>query len=51
MAAGGAVGGLLLDLRGAGSFPWSVLALLVPVLPVAAGARTHGFPVRRPGGA
>ncbi|GAA4994276.1 MFS transporter [Streptomyces siamensis] len=50
MAAGGAVGGLLLDLRGAGAFPWSVLALLVPALLVVAGARTHGFPARRPGG-
>lgn len=52
MAAGGVVGGLLLDLLGAAALPWSVLLLLVPVLTVVAAARTHGFPVRRgPSGA
>ncbi|WP_329332635.1 MFS transporter [Streptomyces sp. NBC_00663] len=49
MAGGGAVGGLLLGLFGATAFPWSVLALLVPVVAVVAGARTHGFPVLRAG--
>ncbi|MGW8352354.1 MFS transporter [Streptomyces wedmorensis] len=47
MAAGGLAGGLLLDLLGAGVLPWSVLLLLVPVVTVVAGARTHGFPARR----
>ncbi|MFI6846861.1 MFS transporter [Kitasatospora sp. NBC_00085] len=48
MAAGGVVGGILLDRYGAGSLPWSAFALLVPVLVVAAGSRVHGFPARRP---
>ncbi|MBP0454091.1 MFS transporter [Kitasatospora sp. RG8] len=47
MAAGGVVGGILLDRYGAGSFPWTVLALLLPVLAVVTAARTHGFPARR----
>ncbi|WFB09451.1 MFS transporter [Streptomyces sp. LX-29] len=48
MAGGGVAGGLLLDRFGAVSFPWSLLALLVPVLFVVGTARTHGFPARRP---
>ncbi|WP_327235906.1 MFS transporter [Streptomyces sp. NBC_01317] len=44
MAGGGVVGGVLLDRLGSGSFPWSVLFLLLPVLAVVAGARAHGFP-------
>ncbi|MFB7600833.1 MFS transporter [Streptomyces sp. NPDC056160] len=47
MAVGGAAGGVLLDAAGPGSFPWTVLALLVPVLLVVVGARTHGFPAAR----
>ncbi|WAL74699.1 MFS transporter [Kitasatospora sp. YST-16] len=47
MAAGGVIGGLLLDGIGAGSFPWAVLVLLVPVLGVVVSARSHGFPSRR----
>ena len=47
MAAGGVVGGVLLGVLGAGSFPWSVLILMVPVLAVVVAARTHGFPLRR----
>ena len=47
MAAGGIVGGVLLDALGAASFPWSILALLAPVLAVVLAARTHGFPARR----
>ncbi|MDX6328541.1 MAG: hypothetical protein QOI83_924, partial [Streptomycetaceae bacterium] len=47
MAGGGVVGGLLLDMLGSTSFPWSVLALLAPVLVVVAAARTHGFPAKR----
>ncbi|GAA3470117.1 MFS transporter [Nonomuraea roseola] len=47
MAGGGVVGGVLLGLLGATSFPWSVLALLAPVLVVVLAARTHGFPGRR----
>lgn len=51
MAGGGLAGGLLLDLLGPASFPWSVLALLGPVLIVVAAARVHGFPAARVGGA
>ncbi|MFJ6651108.1 MFS transporter [Streptomyces sp. NPDC091290] len=47
MAGGGAAGGLLLDSFGATSFPWSVIALLVPVLIVVVVTRTHGFPAKR----
>jgi predicted MFS family arabinose efflux permease len=47
MAGGGVVGGVLLDLLGAGSFPWSALTLLVPVLVVVVAARAHGFPAER----
>ncbi|MEV6907750.1 MFS transporter [Amycolatopsis sp. NPDC051071] len=43
MAGGGVVGGALLDGFGAASFPWSVLALLVPTLAVVLVARRHGF--------
>ncbi|MEU2308273.1 MFS transporter [Streptomyces misionensis] len=49
MAAGGAAGGLLLRTFGAGSFPWTVLILLTPVLAVVLTARAHGFPAERPG--
>ncbi|MEU8891347.1 MFS transporter [Streptomyces sp. NPDC048442] len=47
MAGGGVVGGVLLGALGSTSFPWSVLALLIPVLLVVLAARTHGFPSRR----
>ncbi|MEV7778772.1 MFS transporter [Kitasatospora sp. NPDC088351] len=47
MAGGGVAGGFLLDRFGAGSFPWTVLALLLPVLAVVTAARVHGFPARR----
>jgi len=46
MAGGGVLGGVLLGLFGAAAFPWGVLVLLVPVLAVVVGARTHGFPAR-----
>ncbi|WKK25819.1 MFS transporter [Streptomyces olivoreticuli] len=49
MAGGGVLGGVLLGLVGAAAFPWSVLALLAPVLIVVLAARRHGFPARRPG--
>ena len=42
MAGGGLAGGLLLDLLGTASFPWSVLSLLGPVVIVV--ARAQGFP-------
>ncbi|MFD7283934.1 MFS transporter [Streptomyces sp. NPDC059862] len=51
MAAGGIIGGILLDTLGAVSFPWSVLLLLVPGLITVVGARVHGFPAKRPGAA
>ncbi|MFD3513591.1 MFS transporter [Streptomyces sp. NPDC058657] len=47
MAGGGVAGGILLGALGPTSFPWSVLALLVPVLLLVLAARTHGFPKRR----
>ncbi|MFD7729302.1 MFS transporter [Kitasatospora phosalacinea] len=47
MAGGGVLGGVLLDSAGAASLPWSVLALLAPVLAVVLGARAHGFPAKR----
>lgn len=52
MAAGGIIGGVLLSSLGAGSFPGSVLLLLVPVLIIVIAARRHGFPAAplRPSG-
>ncbi|WP_330308766.1 MULTISPECIES: MFS transporter [unclassified Streptomyces] len=47
MAGGGVAGGVLLDLFGPASFPWTVLGLLLPVAAVVIAARAHGFPVRR----
>ncbi|MFJ9032065.1 MFS transporter [Streptomyces sp. NPDC102274] len=47
MAGGGVAGGILLGLLGPGSLPWSVPALLLPVLIVVIGARAHGFPAER----
>jgi predicted MFS family arabinose efflux permease len=44
MAGGGVAGGVLLDLVGPRSFPWTVLVLLVPVLIAVIAARAHGFP-------
>ncbi|GAA1398745.1 MFS transporter [Kitasatospora putterlickiae] len=51
MAGGAVAGGLLLDRLGTGSFPWTVLLLLLPVLAVVLAARAHGFPAHRPGAA
>ncbi|GAA3635629.1 MFS transporter [Kineosporia mesophila] len=41
---GGAIGGVLLDQAGPGTFPWAMLALVVAALVVSAVARTHAFP-------
>ncbi|SFD84839.1 Predicted arabinose efflux permease, MFS family [Actinopolyspora alba] len=49
MAGGGIVGGILLGSLGAAAFPWSVVALLVPVLIVVLAARTRGFPAGNTG--
>ncbi|HVY13597.1 MAG TPA: MFS transporter [Rhodopila sp.] len=46
IAAGGIVGGLLLDHLGAASFPWAVLVFLLIALCIASNAHRHGF---RPG--
>jgi predicted MFS family arabinose efflux permease len=46
MAGGGVVGGVLLDVAGPTSFPWSVLLLLLPVLGIVIAARANGFPAR-----
>ncbi|QKW10870.1 MFS transporter [Streptomyces sp. NA04227] len=47
MAAGGVIGGVLLDSLGARSFPWAVLVLMVPTLAVVLAARGHAFPGRK----
>ncbi|MEU2226575.1 MFS transporter [Streptomyces sp. NPDC018347] len=47
MAVGGVIGGVLLDLSGSDSLPWSVLLLMLPVIAVVVLARGHGFPARR----
>lgn len=44
IAGGGLIGGLLLDRLGVASFPWALLALLMPALLVASAARRQGFP-------
>ncbi|MFC1436268.1 MFS transporter [Streptacidiphilus sp. N1-3] len=44
MAGGGVIGGILLQAGGFSSLPWTVLALMVPVLAVVLAARAHGFP-------
>ena len=44
MAAGGVVGGLLLDHGGPSALPWSALVLMPPVLAAVLVARRHGFP-------
>ncbi|MET8677216.1 MFS transporter [Streptomyces sp. NPDC004647] len=49
MACGAVIGGILLDLIGSDSFPWTMLLLLLPVLAVVVLARSHGFPAKRPG--
>lgn len=43
IAAGGILGGILLDHLGAASFPWACLALALIALVIAFGARQHGF--------
>ncbi|MEU3302523.1 MFS transporter [Streptomyces sp. NPDC006678] len=49
MAGGGIIGGVLLDVVGSDSFPWTVLVLLLPVLVVVLASRRHGFPAKRLG--
>ncbi len=44
MAGGGVLGGLVLSGLGTGALPWTVLALMLPVLAVATAARRHAFP-------
>jgi predicted MFS family arabinose efflux permease len=46
LALGGIAGGLFLGGLGAGSFPWSVLAILTPALVIVVTAK-RGFPSRR----
>ncbi|MFD4690134.1 MFS transporter [Streptomyces sp. NPDC058463] len=47
MAGGGIIGGILLDVAGSESFPWTVLLLLLPVIAVVLYARGAGFPATR----
>jgi predicted MFS family arabinose efflux permease len=47
MAAGGVIGGILLDVIGSDSFPWTMLLLMLPVLGVVLVTRKHGFPSKR----
>jgi predicted MFS family arabinose efflux permease len=44
IAGGGLIGGVLLQSRGAGVLPWSLVVLLVPALWLAWRACAHGFP-------
>ena len=44
IAAGGLMGGVLLDQWGAGSFPWVLMVLLLVSLAIASRAHEHGFP-------
>ncbi|MFJ9459582.1 MFS transporter [Kitasatospora sp. NPDC101447] len=44
MAAGGVIGGVVLGALGTAALPWTVLALMLPVLAVVVGARRHAFP-------
>ncbi|WP_416047955.1 MFS transporter [Cupriavidus basilensis] len=46
IAAGGIVGGVLLETHGVGAFPWALLVLLVVGLLIAWASRGHGFPAR-----
>lgn len=48
IAGGGLLGGVLLEIAGAGAFPWALLALLLPALVVAWRAREYGFSARQP---
>lgn len=48
IAGGGLLGGILLETFGVVSFPWALIALLVPTLAVAWIAREHGFPTAVP---
>ncbi|WP_221621861.1 MFS transporter [Variovorax sp. KBW07] len=47
IAGGGLIGGVLLQNRGAGVLPWSLVVLLVPALVLAWRACAHGFPGAR----
>jgi predicted MFS family arabinose efflux permease len=47
IAAGGIAGGVLLEALGVISFPWAMIAALVPTLAVAWAAKRHGFPAVR----
>jgi predicted MFS family arabinose efflux permease len=47
IAAGGIAGGVLLKALGVISFPWAMIAALVPTLAVAWAAKRHGFPAVR----
>lgn len=47
IAGGGLIGGVLLQSRGAGVLPWSLVVLLVPALWLAWRACAHGFPRAR----
>ncbi|AJG18489.1 Major facilitator family transporter [Cupriavidus basilensis] len=46
IAAGGIVGGVLLETHGVGAFPRALLALLLVGLLIAWASRGHGFPTR-----
>jgi predicted MFS family arabinose efflux permease len=47
IAGGSAVGGILLDMLGSGSLPWSAVLLLVPALFIVITASRHAFPALR----
>nr|WP_323872944.1 MFS transporter [Xenorhabdus sp. 18] len=47
IAAGGILGGVLLDTQGVYSFPWTLFGLLVMSLVTALLAKKHGFPIKK----
>ena len=47
IAAGGALGGVVLGSAGASALPLTTFALLIPVLAIVVGARRHAFPARK----
>ncbi|KQO85964.1 MFS transporter [Methylobacterium sp. Leaf91] len=51
IAAGGLLGGLILDRWGAQAFPWVVMALAAAAFAIAAASRRHGFKPGRRGAA
>ncbi|MFC6604698.1 hypothetical protein ACFQDF_29350 [Ectobacillus funiculus] len=43
ISGGGMVGGIILDMRGAQSIPWTLFIIIIVALVVSWGAKKHGF--------